>query len=144
MGGEPRLKLALTRSGNGMSSLSWWMAKRTSDTRSVKDAFAAGAFDFGFFQRGVGVPELGFVPQVGRLFDGVGEFFHGLEGEAVFVGLAVEHLQGGDFVFVVLNELLEGLDHAFGAVEGFGEKPLSRTSSALTWSMVISVLAFSR
>ena len=71
-----------------------------------------------FFQRGVGLPELGFVPQVGRLLDGVGEFLHVLEGEALFVGLAVEDLQGGDFVLVVVDELLEGLHEAPGAVEG--------------------------
>ncbi len=77
----------------------------------------AGAFDLAGFQRGVGLPELGFVPQVGRFFDGVVEFFHRLEGEALFVGLAVEDLQGGDFVLVVGDELFEGL-HQAGAVEG--------------------------
>lgn len=55
---------------------------------------------------------------VGRLFDGVGEFFHGFEGEAVFVGFAVEDLDGGNLVSVVLDELLEGLDHAFGSGQG--------------------------
>ena len=38
--------------------------------------------------------------------------------EALLVGLVVEDLQGGDFVFVVLDELLEGLDDAFGAFAG--------------------------
>ena len=83
-----------------------------------EDTAAAGAFDLAGLQRGVGLPELGFVPQVGWLFDGVGEFLHRLEGEALFVGLGVEDLQGGDFVLVVGDELLEGLDEAFGAVEG--------------------------
>ncbi len=37
---QPDLKFAFTRSGNGTSSLSWWMAKRTRETRSVRIRFA--------------------------------------------------------------------------------------------------------
>ena len=36
----------------------------------------------------------------------------------MFVGFAVEDLQGGDFVLVIGDELFEGLDEALGAVEG--------------------------
>ena len=114
------LKLALTRLGEWHEFVVLVDGEAHQRHEVGEDAFGAGAFDLGFFQRGVGLPELGFVPEVGRLFDGVGEFFDGLEGEALFVGFAVEHLQGGDFVFVVLDELLEGLHDALGAVEGFG------------------------
>ena len=72
-----------------------------------EDAFAARAFDLRLLQRSIGLPELGFVPEVGRLFDGVGEFLDVFERQPLLVGLAVEDLQGGDFVFVVLDELLE-------------------------------------
>ena len=66
-----------------------------------EDAFAARAFDLRLLQRGVGLPELGFVPEVGRLFDGIGEILDVLELEPLFVRLAVEDLQGGDLVLVL-------------------------------------------
>jgi len=44
-----------------------------------QDAFSAGAFDFGLFKRGIGLPELGFVPQVRGLLDGLGQFFDVIE-----------------------------------------------------------------
>ena len=45
------------------------------------------AFDLGLLQRGVGLPELGFVPEIGRLFDGVGQILDVLELQPLFVGL---------------------------------------------------------
>ncbi len=39
-----------------------------------QDSLAARAFDFRLLQCGIGLPELRFVPQVGRFFDGVGQF----------------------------------------------------------------------
>ena len=85
-----------------------------------EDAAAAGAFDPGLFQRGVGLPELGFVPQVGRGLDPVGQFLDVLEAEARLVGPGIEDLQGGDLVLVLFDELLEGSDDAPGAVGGRG------------------------
>ena len=37
-----------------------------------EDAFRGRAFDLGFIEGGVGLPELGFGPEVRRLLDGVG------------------------------------------------------------------------
>ena len=118
MGRQPCLEVGVDPLGEGNEFVVLVDGEAHQRNQVGEDAAAAGAFDLAGFQRGVGLPELGFVPQVGRLFDGVGEFFHGLEGEALFVGLGVEDLQGGDFVLVVGDELLEGLDEAFGAVEG--------------------------
>ena len=75
-----------------------------------QDALAARAFDLRFLQCGVGLPELGFVPEVGRLFDGSGQILDVLELQSLFVRFAVEDLQGGDLVFVLCDELLEGVD----------------------------------
>ncbi len=80
-----------------------------------EDAFAARAFDLRLLQRGVGLPELGFVPEVGRLFDGVGQVLDVFELESLFVRLAIEDLQGGDLVFVLCDELFEGLHDGAGA-----------------------------
>ena len=63
---------------------------------------------------------MGFVPEVGRLFDGVGQILDVLELEALFVRPAVEDLQGGDLVFVLCDELLEGLHDGAGAGQGVG------------------------
>ena len=70
-------------------------------------ALRARAFDLGLLQGRVGLPELGFVPEIGRLFDGVGQILDVLEPQPLLVGLTVEHLQGGDLVFVLSNELFE-------------------------------------
>ena len=72
-----------------------------------EDALAARAFDLRLLQRGIGLPELGFVPEIGRLFDGVGQILDVLELQPLLVGLAVEDLQGGDLVLVLCDELLE-------------------------------------
>ncbi len=68
-----------------------------------EDALAARAFDFRLLQRGIGLPELGFVPEIGRLLDGVGQILDVLELQPLLVGLAVEDLQGGDLVLVLLR-----------------------------------------
>ncbi len=79
------------------------MHGETNEGNEVRqDALAARAFDLRLLQRRVGLPELGFVPEIGRLFDGVGQILNVLELQPLFVGLAVEDLQGGDLVFVLL------------------------------------------
>lgn len=52
-----------------------------------QDAFAASAFDLGLLQRGICLPELGFVPEIGRLFDGVGQILDVLELQPLLYGL---------------------------------------------------------
>ncbi len=83
-----------------------------------EDAFAASAFDLRFLQRGVGLPELGFVPEVGWLFDRVGQILDVLELQPLLVRLAVEDLQSGDLVFVLCDELFEGLHDSAGTGQG--------------------------
>ena len=85
-----------------------------------EDALAARAFDLRLLQRGVGLPELRFVPEIGRLFDGVGQILDVLELQPLFVRLAVEDLQGGDLVFVLCDELFERLHDGAGAGQGVG------------------------
>jgi hypothetical protein len=63
-----------------------------------QDPLAVCAFDLRFLQRRVGLPELGFVPEVRRLFDGVGQFLDVLEGEALLIGLTVARLSLFDHV----------------------------------------------
>ncbi len=88
LGREPRLEVGVDALGERDEFVVLVDGEAHQRHEVGEDALAAGAFDLACFQRGVGLPELGFVPQVGRLFDGVGEFFHGLEGEALFVGFA--------------------------------------------------------
>lgn len=81
-----------------------------------ENTLAAGSFDLRLLlQRGVGLPELGFIPEIGRLLDGAGELLDVLELEPLFVGLAVEDLQGGDLVFVLCDELFERLHDGAGS-----------------------------
>jgi hypothetical protein len=53
------------------------------------------------------LPKLGFGPEVRRLLDGVCQFFDILEAKGLLIGPIIQNLQGGDFVFVVLDEFLE-------------------------------------
>ncbi len=80
-----------------------------------EDTLGARSFDLRLLQRRVSLPELGFVPEIGRLFDGVGQILDVLKRQPLFVGLAVEDLQGGDLVLVLCDELLEGLYDCAGA-----------------------------
>ena len=48
----------------------------------------------------------------------LGQLAHILEPQPLLERFAVEHLQGGDLVLVVGNELLEGLDHPLGLLLG--------------------------
>lgn len=117
LGREPRLEVGVDTLGKRDELVVLVDGEAHERYEIGEDAPPAGTLDPGFLQRGVGVPELGFGPQVGRLLDGVGEVLDGLECKALLVGLAVEDLQRGDLVLVLLDELLEGLDHAFGAVQ---------------------------
>ena len=66
---------------------------------------------------------MGFVPQIGGPFDGRRQFFDVLEIQSGFVRFTIEQLESGDFVLVVLNELLERVDDPFGSFQGFGTEP---------------------
>ena len=72
-----------------------------------QDAFRGRAFDLGFIEGGVGLPELGFGPEMRWFLDRVGQFFDVFEPEGLLVGSIIENLEGGDFVFVVLDEFFE-------------------------------------
>ncbi len=52
-----------------------------------EDAFAGRALNLGFLQRRVGLPKLRFVPEVRRLFNGIGQFLDPLKRETLLVGL---------------------------------------------------------
>ena len=58
-----------------------------------EDALRGRAFDLGFIEGGVGLPELGFGPEVRRLLDGVGQLFDVFEPEGLLVGSIIENLQ---------------------------------------------------
>jgi hypothetical protein len=81
------------------------MGSKADEGHEVReDALAACAFDRRLLQRGISLPELGFVPKIGRLFNGAGQSLDVLELEPLFVWLAIEDLQGRDLVFVfVMN-----------------------------------------
>ena len=83
-----------------------------------ENAARGGAFDFGLVQRGVGLPERGFVNEVWRGVQGFGQGFDVFEFQRRFDGAAVEDLQGGDFIAVFGDEGFEGFHHAFGAFAG--------------------------
>ena len=92
-----------------------------------EDALAAGPFDLRFLQRRIRLPELGFIPEVRRLFDRVGQFLDVFKGEllarlrhSVTRRYRVENLQGGDLVLVLGDELLERLHDGAGAGQGIG------------------------
>ncbi len=121
--GQPGFEIDLDLLGEGDQFIVLVHGEADKGNEIREDAFGTGSFDFGFFQGSIGLPELGFVPEIGRLFDGLGQFFDVIERQPGFVGFAVEHLKGGDFVFVVLDELFEGVDDAFGSVQGFGTEP---------------------
>ena len=72
-----------------------------------QDAFRGGSFDLGLIESGVGLPELGFGPEVRRFLDRVGQFLDVFEPERLLIGSIIQNLQGGDFVFVVLDEFFE-------------------------------------
>ena len=46
-----------------------------------------------------------------------------IERQPGFVRFAKEHLKGRDFVLVLLDELLEGIDNAFGSFQSCGTEP---------------------
>ena len=56
----------------------------------------------------------------------------------------IENLEGGDFVFVVLDEFLERLDNSLALSSASALKAASMTLSWLTLSMVCSSLLFAR
>ena len=85
-----------------------------------ENTLAARAFDLRLLQCRIGLPELGFVPEIGRFFDGVGQILDVLEPQPLFVWLTVEDLQGSDFVFVLCDELFERLDDGAGTSKGVG------------------------
>lgn len=79
-----------------------------------EDALAAGSFDLRLLQRRIGLPELRFVPEVGRSFDGLGQFLDMLKGQAIAClrhsvtrRYRVENLRGGDFVLVLGDKPIE-------------------------------------
>ncbi len=73
-------------------------------------------------QRGVGLPELAFGPQVRRGLQRVGQRLQVFELERRLGRAVVEDLQRGDLVLVLLDELLEAADEFLGALAGgFGE-----------------------
>ena len=87
-----------------------------------EDALGALAFDLGLVQCGVGLPELAFGPQVRRGLQRVGQGLQVFELERRLGRAVVEDLERGDFVFVLLDELLEAGDELLGALaRGFGE-----------------------
>ena len=51
------------------------------DTTVLAGTLAVVAFDLAFIQRGVGLPELAFGPQMGRCLQGVGQGFEGFKCE---------------------------------------------------------------
>jgi hypothetical protein len=64
---------------------------------------------------------------VWRFFDRLGELVKVFEGKAAAClrqaatrGQIIEDLQGGDLVLVILDEFLEGLDDALGALQRVG------------------------
>jgi len=57
-----------------------------------QNTLAARAFDLRLLQCGLVLPELGFIPEVGRLFDGVGQILDVLKREPLLVWPAVEDL----------------------------------------------------
>jgi hypothetical protein len=66
---------------------------KTDEGNEVRqNALPARAFDLGLLQCGVGLPELGFVPEIGWFLDGGGQILDVLELQPLFVRLAVEDL----------------------------------------------------
>ncbi len=95
------MKLALTRLGERDQLVVLVHGEADEGDEVGEDALAAGAFDLVFLQRGVGLPELGFGPEVRRRLDAFGQILHVLELQPLPVGLAVEDLQRGDLVLVL-------------------------------------------
>ena len=85
-----------------------------------QNALPARPFDLRLLQRRICLPELRFVPEIGRLLDRVGQIFDVLELQPLFVGLAVENLKRRDFVFVRFDEIFERLDDVAGARQSVG------------------------
>ena len=64
LGCEPRLEVGVDAFGEWDEFVVLVDGEAHEGHKLGEDALGAGAFDSGFFQRGVGLPELGFVPQV--------------------------------------------------------------------------------
>ena len=93
-----------------------------------EDAPGARALDLGLVQRGVGLPELAFGPQVRRGLQRVGQRLQVFELQRRLGRAVVEDLQRGDLVLVLLDELLEGADDlACARSRAASEKPASST-----------------
>ncbi len=73
LGGEPGLEVRVDALGEGDEFGVLVDGEMHEGYEVGEDAFAAGASDLGFLYGGVGVPDLRFIPQVVRLFNGVGE-----------------------------------------------------------------------
>ena len=95
------LKLAVTRLGVGHQFVV--LVHRVAHQRHEvgEDAAAARAFDLALVQRGVGLPELAFGPQVRRGLQRVGQRLQVVELQRRLGRAVVEDLQRGDLVLVL-------------------------------------------
>lgn len=87
-----------------------------------QDMWCVGPLDLGLFQSGIGIPKIIDPEMVRRLFDQPGQLLDIFKAQAALVRLAVEKLQGGDFVAVVGQELLERLDHGLDLFQSLDGK----------------------
>ena len=91
-------------------------AEGVPDERDDVGEHGAGrAADLGGVQGLVGLPQPLGCPGVRWSADRLGQFLDVAVGEPLGVGLAVEHLEGGDLVLVLVEELAERLDGLGGA-----------------------------
>ena len=106
------------------------MDRKTDERNEVRqDALTARAFDFGLLQCSVGLPELRFIPEVRRLFDGGGQILNILKLQPLFVRLAVENLQCGDFVLCCVMNCSNDCTMVLARAKASTLKP-----SSMTWS----------
>ena len=119
--GQPGFEVGLHALGVGHQLISLLHSKAHQADQVGEQAALRGTLNLVFAQGGVGLPQGALVDVERRGVQGVGQGFDVFKLERGACGPAVQNLQGGDFVFVLGDELLKALHQCGGAVAAFAK-----------------------
>ena len=109
---KPVVEAAVDCLGEGFEDIALSDSKVNKGDYVSQKLLRAGTPDLGALQLLVGMPEELGGEFVGWFFDGIGELLYSVVGKmALNIGLAVEYLEGGKLVLVLLDELSEGVNN---------------------------------
>ncbi len=85
---QPRFEVGVDPLGKGNKFVVLVDGEANERDEIRQDPLGGCALNLGLIESGVGLPELGFGPEMWRFLDRVGEFFDVFESEALFVSFA--------------------------------------------------------